>query len=88
MSIIIWLSSNLSRIAKGAEGFEVNGRTVGECIHELVDLVPAMKNALFYDTQLNATVQVEVNGRIVSTGDRLTKTVKDGDEIRIALKGY
>ncbi|MCX5805416.1 MAG: MoaD/ThiS family protein [Proteobacteria bacterium] len=88
MSITLWLSTNLSRIAKGKEGFEVDGDTVGECINDLLDIVPAMKNALFYESQLNANVQVQVNKESVNEKERLTKKVKDGDEIRIVMKGY
>jgi molybdopterin converting factor small subunit len=88
MSIILWLSANLSRIAKGKEGFEVDGDTVGECLNDLLDIVPAMRNALFYESHLNANVQVQVNKESVNEKERLTKKVKDGDEIRIVMKGY
>lgn len=88
MSITLWLSANLSRVAKGTEGFEVDGETVGECVNELVSLVPAMRNALFYESRLNANVQVQVNKESVDEAERLTKKVKDGDEIRIMLKGH
>jgi molybdopterin converting factor small subunit len=88
MSITLWLSTNLGRVAKGTEGFEIDGETVGECVNELVSLVPAMRNALFYESQLNANVQVQVNKESVDGAERLTKKVKDGDEIRIMLKGH
>ena len=57
MSKTLWLSKNLSRVAKGTEGFELDGETVGECINELISLVPAMRNALFCVSRLNANVQ-------------------------------
>ena len=88
MSIKLFLSTNLSRIAKGAQGFEIDGETVGECVNELIGLVPALKNALFYESQLNATVQVEVNRKAINRAERLTRKVNDGDEIRIMLKGH
>ena len=88
MSITLWLSANLSRVAKGTEGFEVDGETVGECVNELVSLVPAMRNALFYESRLNANVQVQVNKESVDGGERLARKVKDGDEIHIMLKGH
>ena len=88
MSIKLVLSTNLSRIAKGTEGFEVDGETVGECVNELISLLPAMRNALFYESRLNANVQVQVNKESVDEGERLTKRVKDGDEIRIMFKGH
>ena len=55
MSITLLLSTNLSRIAKRTEGFEVNGGAVSERVNELIRLIPAMKNALFYESRLNAT---------------------------------
>jgi molybdopterin converting factor small subunit len=88
MSITLWLSANLSRVAKGTEGFEVDGETVGECVNELISLVPAMRNALFYESRLNANVQVQVNKESVDEAERLARKVKDGDEIRIMLKGH
>ena len=88
MSIKLVLSTNLSRIAKGTELFEVDGETVGECVNELISLVPAMRNALFYESRLNANVQVQVNRESVDGGERLTKEVRNGDEIRIMLKGH
>ncbi len=88
MSKTIWLSTNLSRIAKGTEGFEVDGETVGECLEDLISFVPAMKNALFYGSRLDPKVEVLVNKKRVDETERLTKTVNDGDEIRIMLKGH
>ncbi len=88
MSITLWLSTNLSRIAKGTEGFEVDGETVGDCINDLIGIVPELKGALFYESRLNANVYVEVNKRSIDEPDRLAEKVKDGDEILILLKGY
>ena len=88
MSIKLFLSTNLSRIAKGTQGFEIDGETVGECVNELIGLVPALKNALFYESQLSASVQVEVNRKAINRAERLTRKVNDGDEIRIMLKGH
>ena len=88
MSKTIWLSTNLSRIAKGTQGFEVDGETVGECLNDLISIVPAMKDTLFYQSALNRAVKVQVNKRVIDEGDRLTKSVKDGDEIRVMFKGH
>ena len=88
MSITLFLSTNLSRIAKGTEGFDVDGETVGECINEIVSLVPAMRNALFYESRLNGNIEVQVNRENVVAEERLTKKVHDGDEVRIMLKTY
>jgi molybdopterin converting factor small subunit len=88
MSKMLWLSTNLSRLAKGTEGFEVDGETVGECVSDLVSIVPAMRETIFLGSRLNPNVQVEVNKRSVAEEERLTKKVNDGDEIRVVFKGY
>jgi molybdopterin converting factor small subunit len=88
MSITLWLSTNLSRIAKGTEGFEVDGETVGECISDLISMVPAMKDTIFLGSRLNPNVQVEVNKQSIDEGERLAKKVNDGDEIRVLFKGH
>ncbi len=88
MSKTLWLSTNLSRIAKGTEGFEVDGETVGECIGDLISMVPAMKDTIFLGSRLNPNVQVELNKQSINAEDHLTRKVNDGDEIRLLFKGY
>lgn len=88
MSKTLWLSKNLSRIAKGREGFEVDGDSVGDCLDDLISIVPAMKDTLFYQSVLNRAVEVQVNKKVIGEGNRLTKSVKDGDEIRVMFKGH
>jgi hypothetical protein len=90
MSIVLYLSRNLTGYTKGADAFEVNGGTVGECIHDFVNIVPRIKNELFLSSgnRLNERVQVKVNRMLVDAGDRLTKKIIDGDELEIALKGH
>ncbi len=88
MSVTLWLSKNLSRIAKGTEGFEVDGETIGDCVNDLIGIVPAMKNALFYESRLNANVQVQLNRKSIEGEGSLATKVKDGDEIRVMLKGH
>jgi len=87
MSITLWLSANLSRLAKGTEGFEVDGETVGECIDDLISIVPAIRDTIFLGSRLSPNVQVEVNKQGVDQEERLTKKVSDGDEIRVMYKG-
>jgi len=88
MSVILLLSANLKRLAKGKEGFEVDGETTGECINDLLSIVPAMRDTIFLGSRLSPNVQVEVNKQSVDDEERMTKKVNDGDEIRLAYKGY
>jgi len=56
------LTPRASYLAKGKDFFEVNGRTVGECLNQLVSLVPVMKETLFYESgRLVPTIKVLVN---------------------------
>jgi molybdopterin converting factor small subunit len=84
MSIKLYVQGGLSAITKGKYLFEVNGKTVGECLNHLVSLIPKMKEALFYETgevlALRSNIEVLVNG---ADAEGLAKEVKDGDEIHI-----
>ncbi len=83
MSIKIHLPDSLSVVAKGKLLYEVNGKTVGECLNCLTGLVPGLRKALFYETGgLLPNVRALVGDEDESTdlGD-LIKKVKDGDEV-------
>lgn len=88
MANTLWLSANLSRLAKGTEGFEVDGETVGECIDDLVSIVPALRETIYLGSWLNPNVQVEVNKKAVDAEESLSLKVSDGDEIRVIYKGH
>jgi molybdopterin converting factor small subunit len=88
MAKTLWLSANLSRLTKGTEGFEVDGETVGECIDDLVSIVPALRETIFLGSWLNPNVQVEVNKKTVDGEESLSLKVSDGDEIRDIYKGH
>ncbi len=84
MSIKLFLPRSLNYLAKGRDLFELNGKTVGECLDQLVNLVPAMKEVLFYDSwdRLQPTIKVLVNQE--STDAKvLARKLSDGDEIQI-----
>ena len=87
MAKTVWLSANLSRLAKGTEGFEVDGETVGECIDDLVNVLPALRETIFLGSRLNPNVQVEFNKKAVGGEESLNLSVSDGDEIRVIYKG-
>jgi hypothetical protein len=88
VSVKLVLSDNLARLAKGTRVFEVDGRTVGECINDLLSSVPAMKSALFYETHLDQSVTVLVNKEGVEGRDRLTSAVEEGDVVHIKLERH
>jgi molybdopterin converting factor small subunit len=88
MSIKLFLPKSLSHLSKGKDLFEVNGRTVGECLNELVGLVPVMKETLFYESgRLVPSIKVLVNQESTDV-EGLAKELKDGDEIQIKIDRY
>jgi molybdopterin converting factor small subunit len=88
MSIKLHVRGALSNIVKGKQLIEVNGKTVDECLNQLVSLAPGMKEAIFYDTgealAIRSRIQVKVNEEVIDT-EGLAKEVKDGDEIYIKM---
>ncbi len=83
MSVKLFLPASLSYLAKGKDLFEVDGKTVGECLDQLVSLVPVMKNVLFYDSgRLQPTIKVLIDQESTDA-EVLAKELEDGDEIQI-----
>jgi len=89
MGVKLYVLGSLSVITKGKQLFEVNGKTVGECLNKLVSLIPRMKERLFYETgetfALSSRIKVLVNEESTEA-EGLAKEVKDGDEIHIKMK--
>ena len=85
MSAKLHLPDSLSVVAKRKLLYEVNGKTVGECLDYLMGLVPGIRKALFYDTGgLLPNVKVLVGYEDEGTDlEDLKKRVNDGDEIFI-----
>ena len=83
MSIKLFLPTSLNYLAKGQDLFEVNGGTVGECLNQLVSLVPVMKETLFLGQRLQPTIKVLVNQEESAEAEVLAKKLNDGDEIHI-----
>ena len=84
MCIKLFLPASLSNVAKCNDWFEVGGRTVGECLDQLVNLVPELKYALFCESgdKLTWTIKVLVNQESADAEGLATK-LEDGDEIQI-----
>jgi molybdopterin converting factor small subunit len=69
----------------GLEVVEVKGRTVGDCLKDLVQQYPSMKQGLFDKKgKLLNVVEVYVNNESAYP-EELAKSVKDGDEIQLIL---
>jgi len=64
---------------------EVSGRTVGECINQLTEQFPAVRDQLLdKDGSVLSYVDIFVNGKS-SYPEELAKPVQDGDELYILM---
>ena len=83
MSITIKIDPILCRYTNNRDNAEVNGSTVGECLDDLVEQFPAIRNRLLdKDGKLSKYVAIFVN-QASSDPEKLIEPVRDGDQIHI-----
>jgi molybdopterin converting factor small subunit len=83
MSIEIQISSVFARYADNQTVLSVKGNTVGECIGDLVNQYPELKNVfLNAEGNLLHSYDVYINGKSAYP-DEMTKPVKEGDKLHI-----
>lgn len=83
MSIEISLHRTHRRYTDGKEIIKVEGKTVGECLQDLVKQYPPLEKALFVKNgKLNSIIEVYLNG-VSAYPNELVKPVKDGDKINL-----
>ena len=83
MSVKINVRPGMQHLANDRDVVEVNGKTVGECLNQLVEQFPVMKNELFdADGKVLSYIDIYVNGKS-SYPEELAKPVQDGDELYI-----
>jgi molybdopterin converting factor small subunit len=71
----------LRRLSHGAAVANVDGATVGDCLHRLAEQFPGAEEQLFdSDGKLLGYIDVYVNG-VSAYPEDLAKPVRDGDEI-------
>ena len=81
MSISIKIHPILSQYTNDRGIAEVNGSTVGECLHDLVKQFPGIEKELFDKKgRLFPYISIWVNGENAYPAE-LVKPVKDGDEL-------
>jgi len=85
MSIRLYLPSRFYYLWEGKDVLDVTGKTVAECLDDLVRLIPLMKKALSYESgALDPHIKVLVNqGDVGEEG--LARKVHDGDRIHFVL---
>ncbi len=76
---------HLQQFTNAQETIQVEGRTVGECLSQLVNLFPGIEKGLFDEKgQLLNYVYFLINEKATYPTD-LAHPVKDGDELTVAL---
>jgi molybdopterin converting factor small subunit len=82
VTIEISLHKTHRRYTDGKEIVEVKGKTVGECLKDLVRKYPPLDKEIFKAGKLNALIEVYLNGASAYP-DELSKPVTDGDKITL-----
>ena len=85
MSIKVHIHPFLIHLADNKDIHEVDGKTVGECLENLVKKYPKMDEWLFTkDRDLNNMFDVFVNMQS-TLSERLDTRVSDGDDINLIV---
>ena len=85
MSVKVNIHPTLHYLTNDTDIAEVNGGTVGECLNDLVQQFPDIKQGLF-DKQGKLLNYVDIYVNLESAfPEELAKPVRDGDELHIVL---
>lgn len=85
MGVKVNLHLTLRQHTNGREVIEVEGKTVGECLRNLVETFPGLGPNLF-DKKGGLSNIVEIYLNLQSAyPNELVKPVKDGDEIHVTM---
>ena len=83
MSIKINIPQFLQHLANDVKVVDVSGRTVGECLGNLINQFPQVQAPLFTKRgKLHKYLEVYINGKSAYP-EELAKPVYDGDELHI-----
>ena len=83
MSITVNLPAYLQPYAGDKESVKVKGKTIQECLDDLIKQYPTMKKMVFDENgQLHTYVSIFAANEIVYA-DQLDKLIKDGEAIHI-----
>jgi molybdopterin converting factor small subunit len=83
LSVVIRVSELLRQYIENRSAVEVKGRTVKECLADLVNKYPALNNQIF-DKNGTVLVLVSHDHEIISKAN-LDKKIEDGSEIDLTL---
>lgn len=82
LSIEISLHRTHRRYTDGKEIIMVEGKTVGECLRDLVRQYPALEKEIFKTGKLNSLIEIYLNGESAYPNE-LIRPVKDSDKISL-----
>jgi hypothetical protein len=83
MSVKLHLSKFFSLFVENRDWVEVDGSNLGECLDELVNLFPNLKESLFSNTDtLQPYIEIVVNRETNVTTD-MAKQIQPGNDIYI-----
>jgi molybdopterin converting factor small subunit len=80
LTVKISLHKTHRRYTDDKEIVEVEGKTVGECLKDLVKKYPPLENEIFKYGKLNSLIEIYVDGASAYPNE-MAKPVKDGDKI-------
>lgn len=85
MAVKVNLHATLRQHTGGQEAVELEGKTVGECLENLVKQYPGLEPSIFEKTGgLSRLIEIYVNLQSAYPNE-LVKPVREGDEIHITL---
>ena len=85
MSVLVHLHKTHRQYTDGRETLSVKGKTVGECLLDLVSQYPGMGPALFKSKgKLQNAIEIYLNMESAYP-DELKRPTRSGDEIHITL---
>ena len=83
MSITIYLHKTHYQYADGAEIVNVDGKTVQECLDNLVEIHPGLKKVVFTENgKLHPLIEIYLNSTSAYP-DASKKEVNEGDKIHL-----
>jgi molybdopterin converting factor small subunit len=85
MGVKIYLHPNMCHLTDNQDIVETTGRTVGECILQLIKRYPELNDLVFdKDGILKTFIEIWVN-RTAAYPNELERKVEDGDEIHLLI---
>jgi sulfur-carrier protein len=83
MAVMVFLPPSLQSLVGGQRQIAAEGKTVGDCLDQIIRLFPSLKEAIFGPGRnLNRKLSILVNAENTYP-EQLKKAVKDGDKLYI-----